>query len=204
MVDEGRRRFLKGVTGFVAGAVVSAALPGSVRALGNLLCTEPERGLDYCLPNESSCDEGLIYLPHAGGVYLDGRISESSRLSWRDLLVTSGKYLSIPPDAKAVQTLLYSAEQFENMICRLEEEFGSLTVNVTSGYRSPRVNRICGGEEDGFHPKFKAFDWGVEELPARRLAREVGRRFKNIGLGNYPRFTHVDFRGYRARWREEC
>lgn len=78
-------------------------------------------------------------------------------------------------------------------------DYLGVPVNVTSGYRTPEHNKKVGGVERSQHKYGKAADiWarGKSHEEVSQAAEKIGFD----GVGRYDGFTHVDVRGYRARW----
>lgn len=95
---------------------------------------------------------------------------------------------------------------------RLRDEVGVILVNnggkLYRGFRTPeeQVNvYLSKGREAvswGFHVAGAAFDVNAPDVSFDRLI-EVARRLGFRGIGRYPGFVHIDFRGGDlAEWRE--
>lgn len=91
----------------------------------------------------------------------------------------------------------------KRLLAHLEDiraHFGK-PVNINSGYRCPVHNADVGGAESSRHLEGDAADlWIAGVSPA-----EVYEYANTIigdegGVGKYATFTHIDVRGYRARW----
>lgn len=77
-------------------------------------------------------------------------------------------------------------------------------VTITSGTRCEEHNKAVGGRQrvngkgGSMHLYGKAADFVVAGVPPVTV-QEVLRGFDG-GLGSYKSFTHIDVRGYKARW----
>jgi uncharacterized protein YcbK (DUF882 family) len=71
---------------------------------------------------------------------------------------------------------------------------------ITSGYRSPEYNRRVGGARNSYHTRGMAADIQVRGIAPDEVYRFCDQAFSRGGVGKYRTFTHVDCRGYRARW----
>lgn len=80
------------------------------------------------------------------------------------------------------------------------------TVVLNSGYRTVGYNRRIGGASSSFHTKGQAADFNVAGFSPSAVRRVIesgvirGVDPAKIGLGSYENFTHIDSRGYKARW----
>ena len=70
-------------------------------------------------------------------------------------------------------------------------------IDITSGYRCSKHNKDEGGVDDSQHPKGTATDIKVRGMTAAAVQDSSG---DFDGLGRYKSFTHLDSRGYKARW----
>lgn len=83
---------------------------------------------------------------------------------------------------------------------RLRHAVGNKPVTITSGYRTPAHNRAVGGASNSQHVYGRAADIKVKGVSPSVVYREANKIFTNGGVGRYNTFTHVDTRGYRARF----
>lgn len=87
--------------------------------------------------------------------------------------------------------------QLVEMLEMIRSHF-DMPVIISSGYRCGIHNKAVGGSPRSQHLEGKAADivvWGVGPAKVRQyLANFYG------GVGSYRTFTHVDVRGYKARW----
>lgn len=70
-------------------------------------------------------------------------------------------------------------------------------IKIDSGFRCTRYNKKVGGKIGSAHLQGKAADIRVPGIHPDIVA-EGCENFD--GLGRYDTFTHVDVRGYKARW----
>jgi len=78
-------------------------------------------------------------------------------------------------------------------------------IKLTNAYRCQEHNAKVGGVPSSQHIKGLAADIQVKNLKPSDVAdviehEMVNGRLKHGGIGRYDTFTHVDFRGYNARW----
>lgn len=73
-----------------------------------------------------------------------------------------------------------------------------LTLNC--GCRCAKHNAEVGGEDHSQHLYGKAADITVSGISPDDVAGYLESRHSRCGIGRYDTFTHVDVRGYAARW----
>lgn len=81
---------------------------------------------------------------------------------------------------------------------RLRYVLGDNAITITSGYRTSTHNKAVGGVSNSQHLYGKAADIKVKNVSASRVYQQADRFFN--GVGKYNSFTHVDTRGYKARF----
>lgn len=82
---------------------------------------------------------------------------------------------------------------------------GNKPINVRSGYRTPYYNKLTGGSPRSQHKVALAADVDIDGMTPGAVfdaVQEMHTKGLLIpgGLGKYRHFTHIDFRGYQARW----
>lgn len=87
-----------------------------------------------------------------------------------------------------------------NSLETLREVTGPISIN--DGYRCSRHNADVGGVPGSQHMLGKASDIVSALGPNLTAFNAEQGPFKNGGVGRYSTFTHVDCRGYTARWRK--
>ena len=81
---------------------------------------------------------------------------------------------------------------------------GNRSMTVNSGYRCSKHNAAVGGEPNSFHMRGYACDFTVAGLTPQQAQDYLDRKgspVENSGLGRYGKFTHIDRRNGRARWK---
>lgn len=79
--------------------------------------------------------------------------------------------------------------------------FGNPTIIINSGYRPPAINSAVGGASNSQHLYGSAADIVVSGIrPHEVYTRLNSWHGSKGGLASSSSFTHIDLRGYRARW----
>lgn len=99
------------------------------------------------------------------------------------------------------------APYYGNLAClmtlleEIRKACGHRPIVIQSGYRTQSHNIKCGGAPQSQHLTANAADIKVKGMQPEQVYglcdRLVGDRG---GVGKYESFTHVDIRGYKARW----
>ena len=71
-------------------------------------------------------------------------------------------------------------------------------VKINSGYRCDIHNKEINGSTNSLHLSGKAADIVVHGVSPAKVQQYLADF--DGGVGSYKTFTHVDVRGYRARW----
>jgi len=77
-------------------------------------------------------------------------------------------------------------------------DFFNKQVTITSGYRCKNHNKNVGGVSYSQHPLGTATDIKVKDISPDKVADYAEKHFD--GVGRYDGFTHLDSRGYSAKW----
>ena len=85
-----------------------------------------------------------------------------------------------------------------NLLQEVRDHFGR-RVTINSAYRCPQHNLKVGGSKNSQHLKGMAADFVVSGVSPGEV--QIFLKDHIGGLGSYAAFTHVDTRGYRARWK---
>ena len=154
-------------------------------------------------PDNMPNDEEDVGPPRKGGFKLPGY---SSTFYLSDPILPSGNFTwaeatkngtRIPVDKSVVQGILKIADVMQEVRAHL----GDRPITINSWYRDPVTNRRVGGASRSRHLVGDAVDFRVSGISPhdvnRRLEAWWGSRG---GLASASSFTHIDARGYRARW----
>ena len=104
----------------------------------------------------------------------------------------------MPPDQSTVNGIVRIATLAQQARDRIGRPF-----HITSWYRPPEVNRRVGGASQSRHIVGDAIDFYVDGLTGDQIYWALDPWWPG-GLGRYtsfPSLSHLDARGYRARWR---
>lgn len=82
----------------------------------------------------------------------------------------------------------------------IRAHFGA-PVAINSGYRCPVHNHLVGGAEHSLHLEGQAADLMVKDVAPSLVYAYCDKLIGDAGgVGKYSAFTHIDNRGYKARW----
>lgn len=135
-------------------------------------------------------------LPKVGFVNSNDRIHLGGHFTWGEFT----KELSrVPQNVKIVDNIFRLADYLEDV----RKLFGNSTILITSGYRPPAVNAspAVKGASNSQHLYGAAADIIVGGFNPHEVFKRLDSwHGSKGGLGNSSGFTHIDLRGYRARW----
>lgn len=135
-----------------------------------------------------------ICLPGNKVVYCDQPIAGCQDFTWAEATKNGTR---VPLNTPIVKNIIELAEYLE----LVKAVFDDKTIIITSWYRPPEVNLQQGGVPNSQHLLGRAVDFLVQGVAPvdvyRRLNNWHGARG---GLGNSRAFTHLDRRGYAARF----
>ncbi len=135
-----------------------------------------------------------ITVPKLGTVYLGNPILEGGHFSWAEATKNGAR---IPVDGGVVDGILKIAEVMEEV----REHLGDRSIRVNSWYRDPVTNRRVGGASKSRHLSGDAVDFVVSGISPPQVNRQLESWWNSQGgLASASSFTHLDARGYRARW----
>lgn len=135
-----------------------------------------------------------IRLVEVGVVSNDQKIYPGSHFTWGEF--TKG-LTRIPDRSSIVKNLVNLARHLDTV----RDFLGDRPITLTSVYRPLEINRACGGVSNSRHIFGDAADIIVQGITPREVYQRLDDwHGSKGGLGNSSQFTHIDLRGYRARW----
>ena len=144
-----------------------------------------------------------MLLPSGKVVYVSTPIYANSHFSWGEVTCNCTRQLE---NLILNKKLAISAIAIEKNIVKtaiaLDEIRANLSnrpIKVNSWYRPALVNRAVGGKEDSRHQFGDAVDICSNYYLPSKIYTFLSMTH-NGGLGLYPSFVHIDWRGYKARW----
>ncbi len=135
-----------------------------------------------------------ITVPKLGTVYLGDPILTDGHFSWAEATKNGNR---IPVDDTVVDGIIKIAEVMEEV----RDYLGGRPITVNSWYRDPASNRRAGGASRSRHLSGDAVDFVVQGVSPPDVNRKLEPWWRDRGgLASASVFTHIDARGYRARW----
>ncbi|WP_052672566.1 D-Ala-D-Ala carboxypeptidase family metallohydrolase [Aliterella atlantica] len=138
--------------------------------------------------------EHKAFLPKVGWVSASDRVVSGGHFSWGEF---TKELTRVPQNTQVVDNIIRLANYLEDVRSR----FGKASILINSGYRPPAVNRSVGGATNSQHLYGAAADIVVGGFRPHEVYQQLNQWHGDKGgLGNSASFTHIDLRGYRARW----
>ena len=126
--------------------------------------------------------------------YLNQPIIKGGNFSWAEATKNGSR---IPTHKNVVYRILRIADVMEEV----REYMGGRSITVNSWYRDPITNRRVGGARNSRHIQGDAVDFVVAGIPPMKVHRKLESWWGSRGgIASATVFTHIDARGYRARW----
>lgn len=145
-------------------------------------------------------DRGFeISLPGIGSIFTDEPIIGNGNFYWREALHFNKKTQAYrrPENERVVKNIIKIANTMEEV----RNYMGDRPIRVNSWYRDPITNSRVGGASKSRHLSGDAVDFVVKGIHPHRVYSELNPWYKSRGgLASSTVFTHIDGRGYKARW----
>lgn len=139
--------------------------------------------------------KGGFKLPgYTSTFYLSDPIIKGGNFTWAEATKNGTR---IPVSKDVVHGILRIADVMQEVRAYL----GDRPIVVTSWYRDPVTNRRVGGASRSRHLVGDAVDFQVKGIAPHEVNRQLESWWgARGGLASASSFTHIDARGYRARW----
>ncbi|WP_036029237.1 D-Ala-D-Ala carboxypeptidase family metallohydrolase [Leptolyngbya sp. PCC 6406] len=138
--------------------------------------------------------KALRFPGFSGVYYTNNPILTGGRFTWGEATHGGSR---IPVSADVVYGMLRIAKAMEE----IRKIFGNRPVRVNSWYRDPATNARVGGASASRHIVGDAVDFVIGGYHPYDVFAELDRWWGSKGgLASATVFTHIDSRGYRARW----
>ncbi len=99
------------------------------------------------------------------------------------------------------QTIVYGIVRVAKALEDIRHLYGERSLSINSWYRPPGINRAVGGARYSRHLQGDAVDFNVAGVHPYDVYKRMDNWWGNRGgLASSSGFTHIDTRGYRARW----
>ena len=135
-----------------------------------------------------------VFFPKVGWVSANEPIHAGGNFTWGEF---TKNLTRVPQTEKVVDAISKLAYYLEDV--RLQ--FGSPSIVINSGYRPPSVNTAVGGASNSQHLYGAAADIIVSGIKPHEVYKCMNKMHGSKGgLGNGSSFTHIDLRGYAARF----
>lgn len=151
-----------------------------------------DRGFSFTLPGFS----GTYYSKDP--IYWKTQYNQKGNFTWAEALHfdANGNYRR-PANSGVVYGILRVAKVMEE----IRRKYGNVPVQINSWYRDPATNAAVGGASQSRHMSGDAVDFVIGGIhPYDVYANLDGWWGSKGGLASSTVFTHIDVRGYRARW----
>ena len=166
-----------------------------IRIDGNEPENQPRDVRDPNTIELSSEKKGPFKLPgYDSTFYLSEPIIAGGNFSWAEATKNGTR---IPVDKSVVAGILKIARTMEEV----REFMGSRPITVNSWYRDPATNRRVGGASRSRHLVGDAVDFVVQGIAPKEVQKSLDDWWGSRGgIASASVFTHIDARGYKARW----
>jgi hypothetical protein len=170
----------------------SPEILGQTTALALLEATESRAAPTDDTTADSN--DRVARIPEVGQVWSGKQVYPGSFFTWGEL--TKGLE-RIPESAAVTRNLIKLAKHLDGA----REFLGGRAITITSAYRPRAVNLAVGGASNSRHVYGDAADIVVAGIPPHQVFRRLSSWHGDWGgLGDGSNFSHLDLRGFAARW----
>ncbi len=134
------------------------------------------------------------FFPKIGWVSASDRVHLGGHFTWGEFTKNLSR---VPQNAQTIDNIVRLADYLEDV----RSLFGKASIVINSGYRPPAVNHAVGGVSNSQHLYGAAADIIVSGFKPHEIYKRLNSwHGSKGGLGDGADFTHIDLRGYRARF----
>lgn len=138
--------------------------------------------------------EHKAFFPKVGWVGARDLVHPGGHFAWGEF---TKNLTRVPQSERVVNQIAKLAYYLEDV----RVLFGNPAITINSGYRPPAVNKAAKGASNSQHLYGAAADIVVRGIsPHEVYTRLNSWHGSKGGLASSSSFTHIDLRGYRARW----
>jgi hypothetical protein len=135
-----------------------------------------------------------VFFPKIGWVGASQPIHAGGNFTWGEF---TKNLTRVPQTEKVVDAISKLAYYLEDV----RSQFGNPSIIINSGYRPSSINKAVGGASNSQHLYGTAADIVVSGIRPHEVYNRLNQTHGSKGgLGNGSSFTHIDLRGYRARF----
>lgn len=126
--------------------------------------------------------------------YLSEPIIPNGNFTWAEA-TKGGKRIPVSRD------VTYGIIRVARVMEEVRARMGNRAITINSWYRDPATNRAVGGARYSRHLSGDAVDFVVKDIHPHTVYAELSSWWGSRGgLASSSVFTHIDVRGYYARW----
>ncbi len=145
-----------------------------------------------------------MLLPSGNVVTKNQPIYSGSNFTWGEATKNCTRYIQaliingklIISDKQIEQNIIATAKKLD----KVRQTLGDRPLHVNSWYRPQHINQKVGGSKYSRHQYGDAVDIRSNYYAPGIIYRLLDRIHPHGGLGKYYNFTHIDWRGRKARW----
>lgn len=169
---------------------------GHIEIEGSEENNRPQEQAEANVTKISVVKTGPFKLPgHSSTFYLSDPVISGGHFSWAEATKNGTR---IPTDKSIVDGIIKIAHVMEEV----REYLGNRPITINSWYRDPASNRKAGGASRSRHMSGDAVDFVVQGISPPEVHKRIEPWWGNRGgVASASCFTHIDARGYKARWR---
>lgn len=167
--------------------------PGDSNSSGGAVTDPSDRGIPMQFPGFA----GTYYSNNP--IYFETQYGDRGHFTWGQALhadPATGFYRR-PTDAGVIYNILEMAKVLED----IQRRYPGKPIQINSWYRDPATNAAVGGASQSRHLRGDAVDFVVPGIHPYDVYADLDPWWGSRGgLASSTLFTHIDIRGYPARW----